>query len=56
MLRLARGYARAAVHELVGVHDDWREFATGIGVEALYALALALIALAVVEVMVLIAA
>ena len=56
MLRSIRRSARAAVHELTGVHDDWRDFATGIGVEVLFALALALVALGVVEVMVLIAA
>lgn len=51
-----RRSARAAVRELAGVHDDWREFATGIGAEVLYAVVLALMALAVVEVMAMMAA
>ncbi len=56
MLRSLRRYARAAQRELGGVHDDWREFATGIGAEALFAVALAFLALVVIEIMVLTAA
>ena len=53
MLTLIRRYARVAERELSGVHDDWREFATGIAAEVLFAVALALLALAIVEIMVL---
>lgn len=56
MLATISRTARALAHDVAGVHDDWREFILGIGVEALFAGALALMALATVQLVLWVAA